>query len=545
MRPLLLLLLSVGVDLAWPSTATAAQAHAYDQDLDQPLYVGDVVISRAQIRREVIYGAGRAVLEIQEDLFLIEEEHQRSFPGDSDRVLVTEVQLGRAVDEHEANFNRVFPTLVYAAEVSREFRSELLHRRAVRRDLLFDQVFLPIDQGQWPQASFDALREEAGAILIEDWSQSADRRTAELREQLAVWDGRDPRPSLRTENPLYLRNLRAMVRDHLLASGLSSTQDVRQRPEWVSRLVSPIDGRPSRMLETASLWETLQHSVSSEELLFARRFLATVEATKSRLAREGVLLPWAEALSRWERRNAAGTLLAFGAHREAELAYAQLYESYRASFPWRLKAAVGDGLPVELREYLPRANAQFGLGTVQVEFLPILAFDWDAFAWKRNGWGRARERANQLAARLRKFPEDWSELRQTHGEFWDPPPPLVGGGCWTSPSPLWYRMAGSKRSFGDCRKALGESDFTEFVAGEGVAESFFFDAAPGSISGPLRGSRGDYLVKLGERWPAVRPLDLTNERHVELLRDSFVRDSLREYARQALASATVRGRLDL
>ncbi len=545
----LLALTVVWFSAVWLSPGGLAQdLHApgprYAPDLDQSLFVGSVEITRDEIRRHVIYGPGRAELEYQEDRFLIEQQLGQNSPGDHARWLVPEREFEAALALKVADFDLRYPTLDLEAEVVRAFRSMELYKRKLRGELLFDQVFVPDDPKHWPAVTFEALREEAGEILIDDFAESYRRRAAELNQRLEEWDRISARPALRKEDSMYRGILRTIVREHLLAQGNSGTLEVRLRPKWVSQLLSPFDGRRVRWLSTAELWQTIEHSVTSEDLLVARRFLATVEATKQRLAQEGHLLPWEEAMTRWQPSEVHASVPKWGPYREAELSYAQLYESFRESITPALNCSAGGALTFELQHHLERVNVTLGLGKVDMEVLPVLAFDMDAVLWKPNGWALARSKAERLAESARRVPYGWDYLLEAEGEYWNPPAPTRGRPCSTSPSRLQKGTGLSKRTFNDLRKILDETDYTEFTSGHSVVRPVFFDGVPGEIYGPLQGNRGFYLLKVIERTDTMRPLDLNEEKHLELLRDSYATQALLDYSRESLVKATVRGRLE-
>ena len=55
-------------------------------------------------------------------------------------------------------------------------------------DLVFDNTYIPDNPDEWPALTFEALRAEAGEILIDDFRQSYDRRTNYYAEELAKWE---------------------------------------------------------------------------------------------------------------------------------------------------------------------------------------------------------------------------------------------------------------------------------------------------------------------------------------------------------------------
>jgi hypothetical protein len=69
----------------------------------------------------------------------------------------------------------------------------------------------------------------------------------------------------------------------------------------------------------------------------------------------------------------------------------------------------------------------------------------------------------------------------------------------------------------------------------------FFDQAESSIAGPFRGPLGYYLTRVNRRTPPSRPLNLSDPKHLGLLRDDYLRWAFIQYSREAVAKAQVSG----
>jgi hypothetical protein len=69
----------------------------------------------------------------------------------------------------------------------------------------------------------------------------------------------------------------------------------------------------------------------------------------------------------------------------------------------------------------------------------------------------------------------------------------------------------------------------------------FFDQAEGTIAGPFRGPQGWYLTRVNKRTGPSRPLNLSEPKHVQLLKDDYLRASFIDYSKEAVAQATVAG----
>lgn len=517
------------------------------EPLIAPLVVGKVEIPVEQIQRFAIYGPGRALLELAQSQYLIDCELARR-PGV--RPSVSPTELAEALATKRADFERRYPTLDLEPELYRAFRSGEIHARQLQQNMLFDKVFLPENPALWTPHALAALRAEAGDILIDDAIKSYERRSATLAEQLRAWDGQGKRPHLAPEDFMYRSILRSIVRESLTAEEPEGTARVRQSPLLLTELHCTKLNGPSVFLRTADLWEQLEATITPEELLQTSRFLTIIEATRQRLEHEGFLLDRDDAQARYRNRNArrleshkSWNPPASMPFEEAEGAYLQISESFRERA--RLLGQLGDRgrLTPELQGHLEYANGVMGLARMEAEILPVSAFDFDQFRWKSGGWNEAHERANELAAQLASSAVNWEDALTEIGEYWNPPTPAWGRTCWSSPSSMWRGKIG-ERSFGDLRSRLEESWYTRFLTGRSLTRTIFFDLPVGEISGPIEGVNGYYLVKVVARQPVQRPLNLEDEFHLELIRDSWLGNALLEYSREALELVGLPGVLE-
>jgi len=220
--------------------------------------------------------------------------------------------------------------------------------------------------------------------------------------------------------------------------------------------------------------------------------------------------------------------------REARAIYAQVAESHARALMSELEVPEGGGLPPELQEYLERGQALCGLAKVDAEVVRVAAADLQEARWRVDGWNRAEKEAEGLAERLRAAPEEWDELLDEYGE-------PSGSYVWRRVMHVPILVTPPKRrgrlgplSRHRLGEALGESVVTHFLHGMLLTDRIFFDLPVGAICGPYRGPYGYYLVKVLERLPSTRPLDLERERDVELLRDLWIHGRFVEYAHEAL-----------
>lgn len=587
-----------------PVTAEPTDSIPAD-NLGEPLYVGDVLITEDQIKRFIIYGVCRPALEYHRVVALIKDEIERRIAGYDDELATWEainasgadagpkpVKLDRAYfeispEEFEKHKNRKFqdfmakyPTLDLDTEMRRAYRDKDWYARELMQEMLFDRVFVPDDTALWPDVTFEAMRQEAGEILIDDFKESYQRRKTFYESALAEWQakkdaGEDPgpEPEMGQEDSMYRSILRQIVRDTVYGVIETKTAIDGLAPELLMTMDFDYDGTLEVSVTNDEVWQDVKHTVTRWEINQARRFLALVEATRQRLALEGKLLSDEEAAAHMEEvKSSFGSnvfgigSVALGAHQfpsvEAYGDYMPLLEGYRISVMGDTESPPEGGLAPALRQHLNIANQVMGLAKVDAEVLLVSAFDMTEFQWIEGGWEKAREKANWLKSEIEKNsvefaefrkrkmqaaaegkelpaeeavmePHDfWSRLIDEHCEFWDPPPPAVG----RPGSDHGYKKLGrfGERTRNDMRALLGESPYSHFVMGGLLTDTIFFKTPIGNVVGPIRGPLGWYLAKVIKRTPTARPLNINDERHLELLRDDWVRVSFIQYAHEAL-----------
>ena len=77
--------------------------------------------------------------------------------------------------------------------------------------------------------------------------------------------------------------------------------------------------------------------------------------------------------------------------------------------------------------------------------------------------------------------------------------------------------------------------------GESITDYTFFDQAEGAVAGPFHGPLGYYITRVQHRTGPSRPLNLGDAKHVDLLRDDYLRVAFVDYAKEAVAKADVKG----
>lgn len=581
-------------------------------DLGGPISVGGEEISETQIKRFLIYGPARPAMEYMRINALIQDEIGRRVSGFDDQLAnweaisasgadagpkpepvdpatfeVDDEEFQRLFDKKISEFKSKYPEettgLSVETEIARAYRSIEWYRRELRQEIQFDKVFVPDNPDLWPDLTYEALREEAGDILIKDFRDSYGRRKLDYETRLAAWklkvEAEDPQagpePEMVAEDSMYRSILRQIVRDTVYKVVDSRTAAEGLPSDLICTMDFDWDGKPELTLTTEQMWGIVGDTITEVEISDARQFLALIEATRQRLAAENKLMSDEAAAAKIEEIKAGfqssmfdlGSI-AVGAHQfpsvEAYAAYIPLIESYKISVQPLLETPAEGGLPAVLRAHLDHANQVMGLAKVDAEVLLVSAFDFGKYQWKQNGWAESKKKAEWLKSEIEKngaayaeyrkqrmeaasngeeFTEGaevaephafWSELIDNHCEFWDPPPPEVG-----RQSAVAYKQLGrfGERTRNDLRSLMSESAYINFLKGGLVTDEVFFEQPMGTVAGPFKGPFGYYLTKVLRRTPPSRPLNVNDERHLELLRDDWHRISFIDYAQEALANS--------
>jgi hypothetical protein len=482
-----------------------------------------------------------------------------------------EAEFQRTLDE----FKKSFPILNLDAEVSRAFRSVAWYRDNLRQTLYFDRVFYPENPDEWPVTTIEAVRADNPSdpdVLLNDAHQSY-----QMRKEHADKTG-EPLPK---EDAIYTQMMRQIVRDAMFSTIDWRTAFDGLPDDIVLTGDRDFDGKPELVVRTADLWAKVKDSVTPTEVEEAKRWFVTSRATHDRMEKEGVLLDAAaraQALAELKKQfegtyfniDIMATQTYYFPSTESFLEYHMMLEGYRKKIaPQLVQQENGDIAPA-LRQHLASANRIMGLGQVDVEIMLISAFDVPNFKWKQDGWSSAAKKATaikaQLDANVAEYNADrakraqaqaegkeykpekevvepfrfWTDMLNEHSEYWDPPSP-EGAGKRGSDVAMKNRGRFGLRYRNDLQGFVGETPFTHWVTGTSITDYVFADQAENTVSGPFRGPLGYYITRVQRRAQETRPLNLGDPKHVDLLKDDYVRTSFITYAQEARKAASVQG----
>ena len=488
-----------------------------------------------------------------------------------EKFTVSEEELQKEVDRMVNDFKKNYPALDLEIEIARSFRNKDWYRQQMRQTLLFDKVFLPANPDEWPIVTTEAVRADSGDILINDAHESFVTRKAASEKNSTELAG---------EDPLYMQMMRDLVR-----SAVFKLIDFRTPGDGLPDTIAlwadtDADGKPDFTLTTDEIWSHVKDTISQTEIDEAKQWFVTSIATRDRLEKDGFLLNGDDCKaalaakagefenSNYNLENLATSTYSFPSldtYRE----YFCLLEGFKKMNEPKLAAGAGGELSQTLRDYFERANKVMGLGQVDVEVMLVGAFDMARFRWKPDGWNWAKtqsaeiykqveantrdyndQRAKILEAKAKgqeykpekEVPEPyrfWTQLMDDHCEYWDPPAPEEKGRMSMVGMKMKGRFGPHYRN--DLNPYIGETYFTDWVTGNSITDYVFFEQAEGTVAGPFKGPQGYYITRLLRRMPPTRSLNLGEPKHLDLLKQDWLRASFIQYAKESVKQADVKG----
>ncbi len=507
-----------------------------------------------------------------------EAEYKKQVELTRERTKVSDDEFNEAFAKTLEQFKGKYPILNLQNEIIRSYRSVDAYKLELRQSLQFDKVFLPNNPEEWPIVSIEAVLADSGEPMFEDCKNGY-----RMRQE---WAAAHNLTTVPPEDPVYSNILRQIVRDAMFNLIDFKTETEGLPDDLVLWADTNADGKPELTVTTAEVWDRIKDTVSELDIDRAKNWCVKRIATRNRLAKVGHLLTADEnrAVVETLQQPLKDTHISLSMS-ATELHYfpsVQAYKDYQfllAGFKRMMApelAAEGDdigngvSIPPVLRQHLAHATQLLCLGAVDIEALLVSAWDYPKGQWKPEGWKWAKKRSVELKAEvdayraklaaeeakkaeakakgeeyapaepLLGFYRWWTQLMDDNSEYWDPPPPEGQG---NKQAMIGYKMKGrfGERYRNDLLNVIEESDYTAWVDGESVTDTSFYDVEVGTVSKPLRGPRGYYLVYVKKRNPPTSQLTLANEAHRKLLEDDYIRTAFRQYAKEAVDQADVKG----
>lgn len=492
-----------------------------------------------------------------------------------EKYTVTDEDVQKEFDSTVNEFKTRYPVLDVPAEISRAFRTVDWYRKELRTMMQFDRVFLPPNPEEWPIVTREAVRADSGDILIEDAKSSYEMR------KKAVEKTGGPLPR---EDVIYVNMMRQIVHDAIFALvDFKTAWDGIPADLCLWADVNG-DGKPELTIKIDDMWKQVADTVSQTEINDAKQWFVTSISTRDRLQEDGHLLSaddcskalasmmklYENSVNQTEQLTQLATKSFFFPSLDSYREYYCLFEGFKQLVAPKLQPGPANDLPQVLRDHFDRANRIMGLGQVDVEVLLVAAFDTPHFAWKKDGWTWAKKNAEDIKAKIEantkayneqqakkneakakgeEFkPEKeavepyrfWTQMMDDHSEYWDPPAP-EGPGAKGSDISMKRKGRFGPRYRNDLITFVGETYFSQWVTGNSITDEVFFDQAEGSVAGPFKGPLGYYLTRVLRRSPPTRPLNLSEPKHVDLLREDYLRTAFIQYSKDAVAKAKITG----
>lgn len=500
------------------------------------------------------------------------DEFQRQHQNLIESTNVAPEDVQKEYDRTVADFKRKYPILDSEAEISRAYRSPDWYRFQLSQTLHFDRVFLPYNPDDWPEVTTQAVLADSGPALVDDAKSSYENRRKWQEEH-----GGDFPP----EDNIYATMMRQIVRDAMFGT-IDFKTSFADLPDSIALTADTnADGRPELTVMTEEVWQRIAPSVSEQEINDAKAYYQALYATQDRLQKEGNLIDAAGRANvlKATLNSLVGTYLnvdilaqntQYFPSTETYLEYLCLIEGLKKSIKDKLDPGPGGDLNPALREHYDRAVKIMGLGQVDAEVLLCAAFDIPKAKWKPDGWTWAKKRAEEVLAKVKANDEAWqkqlkeeteakaagkeykpenpavepyrfwTDLMNEFSDWWDPPSP-------ENAHPMSELAMKKKGRFGeryrhDLEGVLGETKYKHWVKGFSVTDQIFFEQPVGSVQGPFPAQLGYYVTRVNKRNPPSRTLNLADPKHVELVKDDFLKYELVRYTKEALAQAKIEER---
>lgn len=548
--------------------------------LGEPLIVNGVRIPDVAIKRTLTYDVGRLLYRTVRLQALIDAELELMAEAgvDISQFDVKQEEIDKWLNWQRGKFDKSYPHLDWDTEMRRAYGSLEWHEKQLRQTVYFDKIFLPKDPADWPDLTKEAIRAGAGEFWIEDAVRSYESRKkyaettgGELPNEEVMWQG--------------------LTRD-IVVQALEKYTDIEHAAHGISPEIAVVVG--GKAITTEELWEEVADFIDPYDVMVAKRWLAMIEAARQRLAKETVLDAegneisvlysaeefaqyWHEIYDSKKDQGGGGMTLESAVQVGQGFPSVESYSEYvviKQSIARLLGAALekdeNGNLSKKLEAQLPRSNRNLGVGKVDAQVILISAFDFPNYRWKENGWEWAKTHAEKIKVQLdenkaahgehRRLtlrsqargeepptsevidPEVfWVNMLEDHCEFWDPPPPLA---TERKPSTSGYKMKGrwGEKTRADLARYMGEFTYNEALWHDTVSNYVFFEQLPNTISQPMKGPYGYYIVKLLKRTkPSRLPDYLGIEKHFEFLVNDYLREVVAAYFKQALEEADIQG----
>jgi hypothetical protein len=325
------------------------------------------------------------------------------------------------------------------------------------------------------------------------------------------------------------------------------TMQVFLRPSvfrWMmesAKIVYPFDGLPEGVclivngmeVSTKDMLGRISSVVSDVDEERAATWLELCKTLKADLASKKLLLTEAEtqALITEEKKEYLNSyisyeqvVLEFQGFPTLELfhQYKQLRMSFRQTISYPLSEEIMLG-------HLEKRGQFIGSGEVIAEAILFSAKDLNTGAWPKSGSFPAAKVRSEVAVQAFQDGKPFDDVLTEYSEY----PEMTRGSQASMPQPKRGRFGSQMRN--PLRQFLGESEYTDFLIGNSVADELFFDAEEGAVYGPSEGSLGYYIYRLVSRTAPKTEVDFkNNERHAFFITDDHLSVEFLQYIAEVM-----------
>jgi hypothetical protein len=458
--------------------------------------VEPVISHEERLKRTYIYTTGsRYVLQLVLDTVLQAEIDRRKEAGE----FVGKVEI--SAEEVQAEVKRRYdmvkeqdPTMDFWAMVRAQGFTEATFAQELRRGMIAQRMFFPLDPEQWPVAQIEE-------ILGDQWNSYLKKDYDAMLEKKAAGE---------TIEPLNDQMLNQFLMPGVwqyLRSGGKIEKPSSGLPEGVSLIVN------GKEFRTDDILAEITPMLSDTDRAWAEIFLSNLELLEADLKESGHYMSKADfdTFFAEEGKVYEGTIIS---HEMMVLQFLgfpsmEIYREYlraRQSFHSLLPEATSEKYLTWLDEMVATRGNFYGAGKVQAEVLLVSALEKYTCKFRMEGdpFVSAKERAEEVRQILADG-EPFDSVLLQYSDY----PESVAGSASSMPQPNRGRFQSLSRN--DLRGFLLENDYTDFLFGYSISDDIFFRAELNAVYGPIKGPLGYYFYRVLNREAPQKEIDLQND----------------------------------
>jgi hypothetical protein len=479
-----------------------------------------------ELRRQLVYQFGSAVLDSRKvDVFIEQEKNKQLASGaDPKRFEVLEEQVQKKVEEALKSVREQYPTLDPAVVLSHNNIDIKNLGRLTRQSTMFDAVFLPDNPAEWPATSMEAIKSRMGEAIVQQLTDSYAKR----QEELAKLPEEERAKAMQNQG-VFQMLMRAQIQQELNAAADLKWASSGLPPEVAMR-VNGLD------ILVDDVYAEIAENLSPQQIDEARDWLVKCALIETALQRSGKLLSEEEFAPLYEAHVHPPEQSFFPmesvVRQFMKFPSMDVYRQYYrllSSFERLIADQITDASLQA--HYEARANRMLNLSTVDCEIILCAAFDFESNRWKEDGWKLAEEEALQVVDQLAAAEGgNWDRLLEAYSDFWDPPAPTQATMQQAPRKKNKGRIGAHNRN--ELLQTLSESDYRNFIVGSSITDEIFFNLEAGQVGGPYEGPFGYYIVRVLSQGAPTGARSLGDASFRDMVRQDYVATRFMGYGRQ-------------